>query len=123
MRRIFSSRRRYGSQNWPKSFADKANDAGAKQGDFVFTSHRECPIRETKLVRRYFKPLLESAGLPNIRLYDLRHTAATLALAASVSPKVVSKQLEHASVAFTLEVYSHVLPHLQDEAAMGLSSF
>ena len=51
---------------------------------------------------RYFKPLLESAGLPNIRLYDLRHTAATLALAAGVSPKVVSEQLGHASAAFTL---------------------
>ena len=55
--------------------------------------------------------------MPNIRLYDLRHTAATIALAAGVSPKIISEQLGHASVAFTLDVYSHVLPHMQDAAA------
>ena len=48
---------------------------------------------------------------------DLRHTAATLALTVGVSPKVVSEQLGHTSAAFTLDVYSHVLPHMQDDAA------
>ena len=52
-----------------------------------------------------------------IRLYDLRHTAATLAVAAGVSVKVISDQLGHASISFTLERYSHVLPSIQDEAA------
>jgi integrase len=52
-----------------------------------------------------------------IRLYDLRHSGATLALAAGVPPKVVSEQLGHASAAFTLDVYSHVLLHMQAEAA------
>jgi integrase len=46
------------------------------------------------------------------------HHQVTLALSAGVSPKIVSEQLGHASVAFTLEVYSHVLPHMQDTAAM-----
>jgi integrase len=73
-------------------------------------------------VRRYFKPLLRKAGLPNIRLYDLRHTAATLALAAGVSPKIISEQLGHASVAFTLDVYSHVLPHMQEAAALKVET-
>ena len=50
-------------------------------------------------------------------LYSLRHTAATLALSAGVPAKVVSEQLGHASSAFTLDVYSHVLPHMQAEAA------
>jgi len=68
-------------------------------------------------VRWYFKPLLNAAQLPNIRLYDLRHTAATIALAAGISPKIVSEQLGHASSAFTLDVYSHVLPHMQEAAA------
>ncbi len=62
--------------------------------------------------------MLSNAGLPtDFRLYDLRHTAATLALAAGVPPKVVSEMLGHASAAFTLDVYSHVLPHMQDSAA------
>jgi integrase len=52
-----------------------------------------------------------------IRLYDLRHTAATLALTVGVSPKVVSEQLGHSSAGFTLGVYSHVLPRMQDDAA------
>ena len=52
-----------------------------------------------------------------MRLYDLRHTAATLALAAGVPAKVISEQLGYASSAFTLDVYSHVLPHIQAEAA------
>jgi integrase len=68
-------------------------------------------------VFKHFKPILRQAGLPDIRLYDLRHTAATLALRAGVSPKVVAEQLGHASAAFTLDVYSHVLPHMQEEAA------
>ena len=46
----------------------------------------------------------------------------TLALSAGVSPKLVSEQLGHASVAFTLEVYSHVLPHMQDTAAMKVEA-
>ena len=62
--------------------------------------------------------MLNAAKLPtDFRLYDLRHTAATLALAAGVQPKVVSEMLGHASAAFTLDVYSHLLPHMQDSAA------
>jgi len=47
----------------------------------------------------------------------LRHTAATLALSAGVPPKVIAEQLGHASAAFTLDVYSYVLPHMQAGAA------
>ena len=65
---------------------------------------------------KYFRSILDRAGLPRIRLYDLRHSAATIALAEGVSPKVVSEQLGHASTAFTLDTYAHLLPHMQDEA-------
>ena len=85
--------------------------------DLVFTTSRGRAIHEQRFVHRWFKPLLKSAALPDIRLYDLRHTAATLALLAGVSPKVLSEQLGHANVAFTLEVYSHLLPHMQETAA------
>ena len=57
-----------------------------------------------------------------MRLYDLRHTAATLALSAGVPAKVVSEQLGHASSAFTLDVYAHVLPHMQSEAAVRVAA-
>lgn len=85
--------------------------------DLIFTTSSGCPIHSDKLAQR-FKAMLREAGLPTIRLYDLRHTAATLALSAGVPPKVVAEQLGHASAAFTLDVYSHLLPHMQEEAAM-----
>jgi integrase len=57
------------------------------------------------------------SGLPRIRLHDLRHAWASLALQAGVNPKVVSERLGHATVAFTLDVCSHVIPGMQAEAA------
>ena len=74
------------------------------------------PERERTIVGR-FKRLLEAAGLPDRRVYDLRHTWATNALSAGVNAKIVSEQLGHASVAFTLDTYAHVLPNMQAEAA------
>lgn len=96
---------------------EPAGSSWSGASDLVFTMPSGQPIDSDKLARR-FKSTLEQAGLPLIRLYDLRHTGATLALAAGVPPKVVSEQLGHASAAFTLDIYSHVLPHMQDEAAL-----
>jgi integrase len=84
--------------------------------DLIFVTELGRPVNVNSLVYKHFKLILR-AGLPNIRLYDLRHTAATPALTVGVSPKVVSEQLGHTSAAFTLDVYSHVLPHMQDDAA------
>ena len=55
--------------------------------------------------------------LPSIRLHDLRHTHATLALRAGIHPKVVSERLGHATVSITLDAYSHAIPAMQEEAA------
>jgi len=84
--------------------------------DLIFRSGAGTPLRQ-RTVKREFRKLLATAGIRSIRLYDLRHTAATLGIAAGVSVKVISDQLGHASIAFTLERYSHVLPSIQDEAA------
>jgi len=85
--------------------------------NLVFTNETGGPVDRHNLSNRDFRRILTNAGLPQIRLYDLRHTAATLALVAGVPVKVVSEQLGHASVALTLDTYSHVLPHMQDDAA------
>ena len=87
-----------------------------REHDLVFRSGARLPLRQRK-VKREFRKLLATAGIRPIRLYDLRHTAATLGIAAGVSVKVISDQLGHASIAFTLERYPHVLPSIQDEAA------
>ena len=75
------------------------------------------------LVARHFKPALQAAGLPKtVRLYDLRHTCATLLLLAEMRPKVVAERLGHASVTLTLDTYSHVLPTMQEEEAGRLEA-
>jgi integrase len=124
------SRRVVKLQRWVLDLLRKlkagADERGAACGsifaELIFTSARGEPINEEYLVKKHFKPLLREAGLPNIRLYDLRHTSATLALAVGVAPKVVSEQLGHASAAFTLDTYSHVLPHMQEEAAAKMEA-
>ena len=68
-----------------------------------------------------FDRLSRAAKLPRIRLHDLRHTAATLMLAAGTNPKVVQERLGHSSITMTLDLYSHVVPTLQDEAADRLA--
>ena len=76
------------------------------------------PERISELFRR----CIAASGLPPIRLHDLRHTSATLALRAGVHPKVVQERLGHASISVTLDTYSHVTEGLQQEAATRIAS-
>ena len=68
-------------------------------------------------VSRAFDRAIAAAKLPRIRLHDLRHTHASLALAAGINPKVVSERLGHATISITLDTYSHAIPAMQEEAA------
>jgi integrase len=88
----------------------------------VFTDMNGGPVRRENLRRRSFEPLLRRAGIPRIRLHDLRHTYATLNLAAGTHPKVVQQALGHANINITLQTYSHVLPTLGREAADRLDA-
>jgi integrase len=99
----------------------KAGAAWA-DNDLVFATRTGEPLDYRVVVRRHFKPLLKAAGLPLMRPYDLRHSCATLLLAAGENVKVVSERLGHASAALTLDVYSHVLPDMQQRAAERLES-
>ena len=84
--------------------------------NLVFPSDLGTPFYVRNLDRRHFKPILEKAKLPNIRLYDLRHTCATLLLAAGENPKVVAERLGHSNIVLTLNTYTHVLPTMQQAA-------
>src|SRR5215211_3608307 len=80
-----------------------------ENGGLVFPSTVGTPLSHRNVVRS-FKALLKRAGLPaDIRLYDLRHTCATLLLNGNVHPKYVQELLGHASISQTLDTYSHVL--------------
>jgi integrase len=71
-------------------------------------------------VTRYFRQAVKKAMLPTIRLHDLRHTHATLALRAGIHPKVVSERLGHATVSITLDTYSHAILAMQEEEEEAL---
>jgi integrase len=88
--------------------------------DLVFCSEEGTPLSIPNLTYRYFRPILTKAKLPRIRLYDLRHTCATLLLIAEENPKVVSERLGHSSIVLTLDTYSHVLPTMQQQASARL---
>ncbi len=60
------------------------------------------------------------AGLPHMRCHDLRHTAATLLLGEGVHPKVVQERLGRSTISVTMDIYSHVMPTLQRDAAERL---
>jgi integrase len=88
-----------------------------KDHGLIFTSGIGTPVNPENLVKRSFQPLLKKAGLPEIRFHDLRHTCATLLLGRGVHPKLVQELLRHATIAMTLDTYSHYLPSMGDQTA------
>jgi integrase len=89
----------------------------------VFATPKGTPFNDRDLTLRHFRPLLEKAKLPTApTLYTLRHIYATLSLAAGTHPKVVSEALGHSSVAFTMDIYVHVLPSMQEAAAEKIAN-
>ena len=95
---------------------DGCGDNYRDQG-LIFPSRKGTPMNARNLTSRSFKPILKRAGLPNIRLHDLRHTCATLMLCEGVHIKLVQELLGHATISITLDTYSHLLPGMGDEAA------
>lgn len=86
----------------------------------VFCKEDGTPLDPREFTKR-FQRLLEKAGLPKVRLHDLRHTHASLLLARGVHPKVVQERLGHSSITITLDLYSHLVPGLQEAAAATLN--
>jgi integrase len=89
---------------------------GWRDNDLVFTAVDGEPVHPERFSRE-FDRRVERWALPRIRLHDLRHGWATMALQAGVHPKVVSERLGHAGISITLDTYSHVTPDMQGAAA------
>jgi integrase len=89
--------------------------------DLVFCQANGKPLHPSD-VRKDFHRILKAAGLPRIRFHDLRHSCATLRLAAGDNLKVVQELLGHASAAFTLSVYGHVVPGLREQSTRALEA-
>ena len=86
----------------------------------MFCNEDGSALHPSRFTRR-FVTACERAGVPKIRLHDLRHTWATLALQAGIHPKVVSERLGHATTSITLDIYSHVQPELDAHAATAVA--
>jgi site-specific recombinase XerD len=84
--------------------------------DLVFARQDGRSMQGSSL-NRIFQRALSEAGLPKIRIHDLRHTAATQLLVRGVHPKVVQEMLGHSSITITLDTYSHVIPSLHAHVA------
>jgi len=87
----------------------------------VFCRGDGLPIHPDRFTQMFDK-LVKESGLPRIRLHDLRHTHATIALEAGIHPKVVSDRIGHATTAFTMDIYSHSVPAMEAEAAETIAS-
>jgi integrase len=98
-----------------EALGDHYDDQG-----LVFTIEAGTPINPSNLRQRSFAPLLKKAGLAHIRFHDLRHTCATLLLSKGVHPKFVQELLGHATIAITLDTYSHVMPGMGNQTAMAM---
>lgn len=86
----------------------------------VFCREDGTPLDPREFTKR-FQRYLKKAGLPKVRLHDLRHTHASLLLARGVHPKIVQERLGHSSITMTLDLYSHLVPGLQEAAAATLN--
>jgi integrase len=91
-----------------------------QENGLIFASETGEPLDRRHVTACRFRSLLKRAGLPKVRFHDLRHTCATLLLLKNVNPKIVSEMLGHATIAITLDTYSHLLPNMQDHAAKAL---
>lgn len=95
--------------------------AAYEDGNLVFCETNGMPLNPAVVSKR-FRRIVSELSLPAIRLHDLRHTYATLALKAGIHPKVVSERLGHAAIAITLDTYSHAVPALESEAAARVAN-
>ncbi|KQQ30938.1 integrase [Methylobacterium sp. Leaf125] len=85
--------------------------------DHVFAQADGMPVQPNSLTHEFTRILAQSSALPRIRFHDLRHSHATQMLASGIHPKIAQERLGHSSIGITLDLYSHVMPGMQEDAA------
>jgi hypothetical protein len=93
---------------------------GYEDAGFMFANSIGAPVDVRSLRRSSFHKILATARIPQLRMYDLRHTCASLMLANGTNAKVVSERLGHSTITLTMDTYSAVLPTMQEEATAKL---
>jgi len=92
-----------------------------EDGDLLFARENGTPMDPDGLSGT-FERRAAKLGLPRIRFHDMRHTHATLGLEAGIPPKVMQERLGHSSITMTLDLYSHVVPGMQKDAATRIAA-
>lgn len=109
---------------WQRRYAEELEGIYQWHDNLMFTTQFGFPLSPTNFSRRWFRPLLREAGIPDsFTFHQLRHYHASVLLDAGVPVKVVSERLGHASAKMTLDVYAHVLDHQQDKAVAALENY
>ena len=85
--------------------------------DHVFAQADGMPVQPNSLTHEFTRILAQSSSLPRIRFHDLRHSHATQLLSSGIHPKIAQERLGHSSIGITLDLYSHVMPGMQEDAA------
>ena len=93
-----------------------------QETDFVFTNPATGTPLDPRTLVEYFYQVRDAAGIKGLRFHDLRHSCASFLLAHGVPVKMISELLGHSSTSFTMDVYSHVLPKLQEQAASEMDA-
>ena len=101
---------------WRTWQATERSAAGLEPTEWMFTDAHGVPIHPQAMSQTLDR-LVRRAPVPTIRFHDLRHTHATLLIAAGVPAKVVAERLGHSRASFTIDSYQHVLPGMQADAA------
>ena len=117
----------------PRSLRDMLNthlteDVGSDPDALVFTAsgrtyrtktiNAGTPLRNSNFAKKFWRPALTSAGLPeNLRIHDLRHTAAALMIATGAHPEHIKRHLGHSSITVTMDLYGHLFPSEADAIA------
>jgi integrase len=86
-------------------------------GDTFVCTHADGSPYQPTFITHEWRRLIKGSDLPRLRFHDLRHAHATHLLASGVHPKVASERLGHSQVGITLDLYSHVMPGMQEDAA------
>jgi integrase len=106
-----------------KTRKEAAQDEGyAAASNLIFPTTIGTAWRKTNLHRRWWRPLLKKAKLEHLRIHDLRHTAASLSLAAGTNARTVADRLGHEDAATTQRVYQHVVERLHRADAAALDA-
>jgi integrase len=108
---------RFLCEDLARHLAARSHEAGRPVGseEYVFTAAEGGPLRRDLLHKRYVRPAVLKAGLPEgLRVHDLRHTCASILIGLGAHPKVIQERLGHSSIMVTMDVYGHLFPSLNE---------